>query len=210
MADDPMTNDAESRIREELNPAEVLLWAGRPRQGLVLRKGEWFVITPHLLLLAFAIFWTVVAIAMGAPIEFRIAGVLFIGLALYVTIGRFWGDSYERSKTFYGLTNKRVIIIWGLLWQLVRSVPLEIIDDVLIREDANQSATIRFIRKWSIMSIWLNDRWNFHRVHGVPQFETYTPPEFEMIDDAKPVVEIIQKAWDDARSMTKNQFAKHQ
>ena len=201
-----MMNDADSRIREELVADEILLWAGRPRQGLVFRIGEWLRFPVHLLLLAFAIFWEVLVITMGAPIGFRIVGVFFVCVGLYLNFGRIWGDAYERSKTYYGLTNKRVIIIWGLLWQSVRSIPLELIEDVLIREDIDRSGTITFIRPWSIIAEWLPDRWNYYRVPGVPQFEMHVRPAFERIDDARIVIEIIQKALEDARSLTKNQL----
>jgi len=195
MVEISITNDVDDRIRRELSDDEVLLWHGRPRQGLFLCWSEWLRFPQNLLLLALPIIWEASALTSDAPTEFRIVGAVFIGVGLTLSVGRLWGDAYERSRTCYGITDRRVIIVWGMLSQAVRSIPFEIVTDVRVRGDVDGTSTITFIRKWSIMSLWLNDRWNFYRMPGIPQLETYVPPAFEKIDDAERICEIVQKAW---------------
>jgi hypothetical protein len=72
-----VVESAEDVIRGELGPGEQLLWAGRPRQGLVLRAIDLLLVRFSPLSYSFAIFWEVSVIVMGAPWFFDIWGVPF-------------------------------------------------------------------------------------------------------------------------------------
>jgi hypothetical protein len=72
----------------------------------------------------FAIFFNTYFMTSDAPIFFRLLGIPFIIAALYMMIGRFFVDVWLRSKTFYGVTNERIIIVSGLLNSNIKSLNL--------------------------------------------------------------------------------------
>jgi len=49
-----------------------------------------------------------------------------------------------RSRTYYGLTNERVIIISGLSSRTVKSLQVQTLTDVSLSEDASGTGTVTF------------------------------------------------------------------
>ena len=65
---------AEDELRLRLDPGEKLLWAGRPAQGIVLSRQDWYLIPFGVFLVA--------------------AGLRFIPMGIYIFIvGRLFADS---------------------------------------------------------------------------------------------------------------------
>jgi hypothetical protein len=65
-------------IESELEPKERLLWSGRPKQGIVLRGSDVFMIPFSLLWCGFAIFWEYTVWSQAAPPFFLIFGGFFV------------------------------------------------------------------------------------------------------------------------------------
>jgi hypothetical protein len=70
-----MWDDPDSQIKPELGNSERLLWAGRPRQGVLFRATDAFLIPFSLMWGGFAIFWESMAIAKGTPFFFALWGI---------------------------------------------------------------------------------------------------------------------------------------
>jgi hypothetical protein len=102
---------AEDELRQELDPGERLLWAGQPRQGLRLQTSDFVMIPASLMWGGFAIAWEVMAFAIGAPIFFKLWGIPFVLVGLYNMVGRFFFDARSRARTFYGLTDRSLLLI---------------------------------------------------------------------------------------------------
>jgi len=118
-------HDLEERLRRDLGPGEHVLWRGRPRQGLLLRRADWFSIPATLV-------WNgvMVYVVSHAPsVIFAIPPVL---VGLYLLIGRFLADAVLRRRMLYALTNERVWMIRRELFGVtskslhLRSVDLEL------------------------------------------------------------------------------------
>jgi hypothetical protein len=131
-----MSKTAYEQIRRELHPTERLLWSGRPRRGIRFNRGEavrtcLFVVGGVLLFLL----WR----AAGG------GGVVLALIYLFVLCGivdRVVVDAWRRRKTYYGLTDRRAIVVDGLFNQQVRSLPLRPSPKLSLREGGNRYGTI--------------------------------------------------------------------
>ena len=129
-----MNFDATQVIQSELESGERLLWAGQPIQGIKLRGSDVFMIPFSFLWGGFAIFWEYSVIQNDAPFFFILFGIPFVLVGVYIMFGRFFIEAKQRSKTFYGLSNERVVIASGLLRKKVRSLNLRTLTDVSLSE----------------------------------------------------------------------------
>jgi hypothetical protein len=105
-------------IQRELNSSERLLWTGAPRQGVRLRPSDAFMIPFSLLWGGFAIFWEYTAIRQsmvhggGTPSIFMaLWGIPFVLMGLYLIVGRFFADAFQRARTGYAVTDQRILVL---------------------------------------------------------------------------------------------------
>jgi hypothetical protein len=138
----------QNEIAQSLDSGESLIWFGVPRQGLVLRAADAFMIPFSLMWGGFAIFWEAGVLRMDrSDIGFMsIWGIPFVLMGLYMSVGRFSVDARMRAKTYYGLTNRRAIIISGLFSRTVNSLPLRTMTDISLQEGSDRSGTIFLAR----------------------------------------------------------------
>lgn len=176
-------------LQTVLSKSEHLIWSGRPKQGLMLRSSDIFLIPFSLMWAGFALFWEGGVISSGAPFFFMLWGIPFVLMGLYITVGRFFIDAYVRQKTYYGLTKERVIIVSGLFQQSVKSLPLTTLSDVTLSKRMDGRGTITFGAGGAVQgfpSLFTNSSW--------PNSRRPAPPAFEAISDAQMVYEYIRDA----------------
>ncbi|HKR01312.1 MAG TPA: PH domain-containing protein [Pyrinomonadaceae bacterium] len=182
-----MWNDQQRELRPLLDPDERLLWAGQPRQGFVIKASDAYTIPFSLLWGGFAIFWETSVIKSGAPFFFMLWGIPFVLAGLYFIFGRFVVDMKQRRRTLYGVTDRRVVIVSGLFNQSVKSLNLRTLADVSLDLRGDGSGTITFgpsdPRQW-----WMKTG------VGIPARGQQAVPEFEMIQEARKVYDIIRTA----------------
>lgn len=177
-----MKYDAQIIIQQELDSSERLLWAGRPKQGVIFRGYDIFMVPFSLLWGGFAIFWEIMALqipsdkAGAVSIVFPLFGIPFVLIGLYLIFGRFLYDAKRREKTFYGLTDQRAIIVSGLFSKGVKSLNLKTMSDVSLSERAGGYGTIVFGQENPMMS---------HFMGGGFLGAGTTTPKFELIENAK-------------------------
>jgi hypothetical protein len=173
-------------IRSELDAVEKLLWAGRPRLGLMLRPADATMIPFSLMWGGFAIFWESMVVANGAPWFFAIWGVPFILIGLYLIFGRFLVDAWQRGRTYYGISSERIIIVSGLANRRVRSLNVATLSDVTMTEKSDGGGSISFAPTLpghvsQVASFW-------------PRSNAQYVPCFELSVDVRRVYEIIRAA----------------
>lgn len=92
---------------------EYILWKGRPGKGKLLTGGDFIMIPFSLAWLAFSIFWEITAIRSSSSIFLALWGIPFVAVGLYLLFGRLIQKAYLRNKTFYVITNKKIIVKRG-------------------------------------------------------------------------------------------------
>lgn len=134
--------EAERTIDAELDPGERVLWAGQPRQGLRFGWFDLYAVPFGLFFFGFAVVWTVLAYR-GAPL-FALCGAPFLLVGSYVAFGRFFVEAKQRARTYYAVTDRRVIIMSGLLSRTVRSLDLATLRDVSVSEKKDGTGLVDF------------------------------------------------------------------
>ena len=102
-------HDEYSFARPYLSDGEVILWKGKPEKGHVFTPQDAFMIPFSILWCGFAIFWETTVVASGAPFFFKLWGIPFVCVGLYMVFGRFLWTAYVRKNTAYVITTRRII-----------------------------------------------------------------------------------------------------
>lgn len=181
-----MLTDPETVLGEQLFPGERLIWSGRPVDGLRLRAADWCLIPFSIFWTVFSLIWMGGAYFTGASILFRLFGVPFVLIGLFLLFGRFFTDAHTRSRTCYGITNERILILGGLFNRQIKSLLLQSLTDVTLNERKDGIGTITFGPTWILAN----------------QGESASPrtlPSFDLIPNAREVFRTIQEAQKAAR-----------
>lgn len=119
--------ECREQFEDTLLPGESLLWCGRPSRSVLFSKRDAFLIPFSLLWGGFALFWNVGVWLGGAPLLFRLFGLPFLAMGLYMIFGRFLHARSQKKTTFYALTDHRVLIRTkrGLSAQYLQDIPGE-------------------------------------------------------------------------------------
>lgn len=137
----------------------------------------------------FAIFWEIMAIHTQAPFFFKLWGIPFVLVGIYMIFGRFFVDAKQREKTFYGVTSGRIIIVSGIFTRQVRSLPLKTLSEFNLDERSDGSGTILFGPVFP-MAQYASRSW--------PGAGKNSPPAFEMIERVRETYELIRRAQEEA------------
>lgn len=175
-------------IQFALDRGERQLWAGIPRQGVVLHATDAFMIPFSVLWTGFAVFWEVTAVRDSGSLFMALWGVPFVLVGLYLVVGRFWLDARRRARTTYAVTSERVIINSGGLSPTTASLNLRTLSDLTLSERPDGSGTIRFGPVSPFAGMYEGTTWP-----GVPRV-----PAFELIPDARRVFSLIREAQRDS------------
>jgi hypothetical protein len=179
-------DDADSVIRDELRRDERVIWTGQPPQGMRLRAADAFLIPFSLLWGGFAVFWEATVVASDAPVFFVLWGIPFVLVGIYLIVGRFWFDAAQRARTYYGLTDSRVLIVSGVFSRSTKSLSIRTLSDVTLTTNKAGKGTISFGP--------MNQMYAWWAVNGWPGMGRYAAPCFELDDNAKEVYEMILAA----------------
>jgi hypothetical protein len=175
-----------SEINPLLAKRERVLWNGRPKQGLLFRKSDAFMIPFSLMWGGFAIFWETTVIKSGAPFFFMLWGIPFVLVGLYMIVGRFFADAWQRTKTFYTVTNERILIVGGLFNRTVTSLELRTLPEMSLSLQDDDKGTLSFGEDQTGFGSTFGGRWS--------QSNQKRPPQFEGIPDAAGVMARIREA----------------
>ncbi len=134
--------DLEIELKQHLDSDEKLIWKGTPRQGIIIKGSDAFMIPFSLMWGGFAFFWEFSVVNSEVPFFFMLWGIPFVLIGLYLIIGRFYYDSKLRKSTIYGITQNRIIIKSGVFKKSIKSLNIRTLTDVTLNEKSDGSGTI--------------------------------------------------------------------
>jgi len=185
-------------IRGYLETGESLLWSGKPFQGVKLRSQDIFLIPFSLVWGGIAVFWEIMALGIffangeaeppprAVMIFLALFGVPVVLLGLYMIFGRFIVDARQRARTFYGVTDDRIIIVSGLFSQKLKSLNLRTLSDLAMSQKRDGTGTITFGPTHPFATFFGASSW--------PGAGSYAPPRFAFIPNVAEVYRIIRDA----------------
>ena len=91
-----------------LDPDERIVWQGRPDQGFHVDGGDLFGAGFAVVFAGFALFWMTMAARMGGA--FWMFGLIHFSVGIGIFAKSIFGDTFERRKTWYTLTDRRAFI----------------------------------------------------------------------------------------------------
>lgn len=120
---------------------EYILWEGAPEKGLNLTSRDVVLLPFSLVWLGFSLFWEFLAVTTSGSFFMMVWGLPFVAVGIYLLFGRFLQTLFLRDKTFYIITNKKLIIRSGNKIKLYRAQDLPPMD---IQFHKNGNGTILF------------------------------------------------------------------
>ncbi|MFG1345683.1 hypothetical protein V5F59_12380 [Xanthobacter autotrophicus DSM 431] len=171
-----MQIEMQQKLAGRLLPGERLLWAGRPRRGLMFVGSD----VPVTL---FFLAWTGIPLA-GVVSEglgkghwaFSIFALPFLAVGFYMLFLRYLHDAWLRARTFYAVTDRRLLIWREGPWSSFRSYDRAGLNEMELLENGARG-TIRFGRT---------------AIGGRHQVSD-SRPAFLGIEDARGVFDLLQR-----------------
>ncbi|MEW6050343.1 MAG: hypothetical protein AB1644_04680 [Candidatus Zixiibacteriota bacterium] len=183
--------EAQQIITPNLSHGERLIWAGQPRQGFFLQAADIFMIPFSLAWGGFAIFWTLTAYFSGAPWFFVLWGTPFVAVGLWLMVGRFFTDSRSRAKTYYAVTDKRVLFVKAGKNQQTTSVDLKSVGDITFVQYGSGRGSILFGVSFPYPQA--------AKIYAASARQGKNIPMFNQVDRAKEVYDQIMRAKDSSK-----------
>jgi hypothetical protein len=196
--------NAAMKIQPELMSGETLQWATMPNTSVILHSEDWTVIPFSLLWGGFAIFWEAGVLGYWgngakkhpAPGFMVLWGIPFVLIGQYLIWGRFLTDAWLKRKTYYAVSNCRVLIVQEGWKRKVRSCYLETIPEI-VREGERTG------------TLWLGQKLSLFAGRGSPKssisrfdVDSYVPVLAD-IDDLDSVYQLIIELREQARNDSK-------
>lgn len=181
------------RFQPYLFAAERILWTGQPKQGISFNQNDVLAIPFSFLWGGFAIYWNYGVWtsfpSTGTPDDwlFKLWGLPFLAVGLYLIAGRFFYEAWIRSRTYYAVTSARVLILRGrpntkFISRDIRSLPM-----LELAEHRGDTGTIAFDSDDAGYSIF-----GRKRAFGIWPVAASANAQFYRIEDARRVYNLIR------------------
>jgi len=161
---------------------EGLLWTGKPNPGKVFHSDDWYMVPFSLLWGGFAIFWESLAAKCGSSFML-LWGIPFIVIGQYMIWGRFLYDAWIKRRTYYAISNRRILLYQAGWKQKNSAVYLEGIP--ALDKEGTGIGTIWFGQKYPIIA------GRGHRTRTWSRFDLSGVPIFADIDNVESVSRLV-------------------
>jgi len=174
----------------ELQPGERVLWRGQPRQGFLIRGGDFLVAPLALAWGGFALYWEAGVIFKQHDPVLALFGIPFVAFGVWLVGGRWVWDAWARANTHYAVTTQRVIGRQTVFPAWYKADDLATLDGVsLDRRIRNNEVTLAF----GPLPQYFGQRRDYYQLR-------YRQLRFERLHDGDAVAAIIEQARQDAKT----------
>ena len=155
----------EEELLPFLNERQKLLWAGKPKQGILFSWFDIYLIPFSLIWGCTAIWGVVIAIYKG-EIGLILAFIPMLMIAWLLMIGRFFLDRRRRANITYGMTEDSIIVISGIFNKGVRTFKLQELKGITLRLKNKGRGNISLGPTYSRSTQWMELIENAEDVYG--------------------------------------------
>jgi hypothetical protein len=166
-------------IQPELTSGESVLWAAQPSRSVIFHSEDLYLVPFSLMWGGFAIFWEAGAAGYwGSPSHQNglwifgvIWGIPFVVVGQYLIWGRFLYAAGKKKRTYYAVTNRRVIAVQNG-WSLnMASAYIDTLPTIIKGSLSKGTTTLRFAQA---EPMWTRGRswgvWDGLSIRDVPTF----------------------------------------
>lgn len=190
---------AAMKLQPEMMSGESVYWAGTPNPSVIFHSDDWAMVPFSLLWGGFAIFWEAGALGYwgkglrggGFSWFMAIWGIPFIVIGQYMIWGSFLYDAWLKRRTYYAVTNRRILILQEGWKRKTNSMYLESIPT--IERDGTAIGTLWFGTKYPVIA------GRGQKTRSMSRFEIKDVPVFADIEDVGGVQRLVQDLRERAR-----------
>jgi len=107
------------KIQPEIISGERVYWAGMPNPSVIFHSDDRTAIPFTLIWTGFFVFWEANALGMwgsaprggGSNLFMVLWGIPFLIIGNYMVWGRFLVDAWLKRRTYYAVTNRRILVL---------------------------------------------------------------------------------------------------
>jgi hypothetical protein len=129
---------ASMKLQSEMMPGEHMLWAGMPNPSVIFHTQDWVMVP-------FSLLWGGGVLFMGAesfgwwrgkPATARtwdfgmVVVAAFIAIGQYFIWGRFVTDAWLKRRTYYAITDRRILLLQEGFKRKIRAVYLDSVTEI--------------------------------------------------------------------------------
>jgi hypothetical protein len=190
---------AAMKVQTEMISGERIYWAGTPNPSVIFHSDDWAMVPFSLLWGGFAIFWEAGVLGYwgngprsGSPSLFMVIwGIPFVVMGQYMIWDRFLHDAWLKTRTYYAVTNRRVLVLqeaWKrkLNWMYLEAIPT-------IECEGTMRGTLWFGKKYPVIA------GRGQKTRSMSRFDVGDIPVFADIADAESVQRLVQELRENAR-----------
>jgi hypothetical protein len=174
----PITQDSLVAIQQELMSGESVVWTGRPKTNVVFHSEDTLLIPFSLMWGGFAVFWEMVAAGIWHPGTFRASpswfvlwGIPFVVVGQYLIWGRFVYAAWKKKRTYYAVTNRRVIVVQDGWKRRTASAFVDTLPALTKEGGSGKCGTLRFAQSEPVFSRGRGWQvWDAMAIGNVPVF----------------------------------------
>lgn len=131
-------------LRASVPPGEVVRWEGKPDRRSFVLRGSWLLIPLSIVVLGPALLVAAMVSLDEAPLFVVLLLIPNVAFGLVLSVGRFWAASRVAARTFYLVTDRRVMIQTGAFRTRYTEIPLTDLPDPQLTEQPSGIGTIAF------------------------------------------------------------------